>query len=230
MVVLQYRKDREHMKRYIKFICVLLLLLIPIRVNACDSSDLSIQRDLANNINTLVEYRMVNNAPVFDITFTNPGSTRIRDLATDSEQQRINSAVTIRGYSPGQTIRLEVIGYGSCLGIVLLPISINLRPFNPFSNDPICEEAREFNMCNRWEPVKVTHDAFIKQVEEFIERRNEGLALEELKPQDINTWEKTLAFIGNNYISIVVVVIVVVIIIAIVQKIAKKKNQFDFKV
>jgi len=223
------------MKRYVKFICFLVLLLIPIQIDACTNSDLSIQRELTNNINTLIEYDIVNDRPVFAITITNiPRDMRIVDLSTGQEYAGGNFAehneLTIKGYSPGQTIRFEVFGYASCVGTVIVPISVIIRPFNPFSLDPICKNAREFNMCSRWEPVSVSRDVFVKRVEEFIDRRDERLAREELKPLELNSWEKALAFIGSNYIAIVIVVIVLVIMVAVIQKIAMKKNQFDFKI
>jgi len=225
------------MKKYIMFICFLGLMLFPMHVNArCDMSTLAEQRELAGNINTLIEYRMVDNKPVFDITFTNvPTGSRVRNLSTREEHlgRRISagaSEVALKDFAPGQTLRFEVLGNGSCSLSVLLPIGITLRPFNPFSVDPICEEAREFNMCSRWEPVAVSYDVFIERVEDFIKRRDERLEREALRAQSLSTWEQVLTFIGNYYMFIVAVVIVIVIIIAILQKIALKKSQFDFKV
>ena len=214
--------------------CFALLLLIPVNVNACDNRTLAEQRDIAGNINTLVEYRMVGNAPVFDITLTNvPGSVRVKDLSTGREytgmQFTSNQELTIRDYSPGQTIRFDIMGYAGCSVRTIGTISLRLRPFNPFSNAPICEEAREFDMCNRWEPVAVTHDVFLKRVEEFIEKRNSRLEREEL-PNNLSTQERVLTFIGNNYIIIVGIVILIVLIIAFLQKTAMKKNRFDFKI
>ena len=45
----------------------------------------------------------------------------------------------------------------------------NTPAYNQYYNDPVCQDVREYKLCQKWLKTGLTHDEFVKQVNEYKE-------------------------------------------------------------
>ena len=170
-----------------------LLMIMPNVVNAeCDYTQKSKLQALASNLNFTYNYKEtdngINSSVDFNITISNLNpnfyivdQSNIRVLYYNNKNE-----VTINNYKPGTTTEFIIYGNsGDCKGLELLSNYITLPSYNRFYKDSVCDGIEDYKLCKRWTKVDLSHDEFVKKVNEY---------REQMKVEEVPNVEKELSF------------------------------------
>lgn len=209
------------MKKNLLFACILMLLIIPSQVFAsdddafeCSNQLASKYRQIAANINVSTTYREENGGITFQVIITNltPDIT-VQDLTrgtyyTYGMNPENPSEVVIDGYAPGRSYRF--IAYATnqddCEYGELYTYYVNTPSYNPYYNDAVCKDAKEYKLCQKWLKTSLNHDAFVKEVTAY----KDSLKKEESKKvKGIETPSFNLAqfFIDYYYVFLIIIIL-----------------------
>ncbi len=217
----------------IKKLFWLLILLVPFSIKAvnCDYQDLSRYQQLASNINFSYDYIEANNSVTFNITVSNmPNELYIIDTSTGNIFSKATTGLSetvLYGYQAGTTYRFDIIPYDEyCYGKIILKNYVNLPTYNPYYLDSVCNGAESFNLCQKWVDIDLSHDDFVKQVNEY--KNNNANNQLENNSEDIQNDFLNKIIVGflDNYIIILVSIIVACTIGIII---LSRKDKFDLK-
>lgn len=160
------------MKRII-FGVVMLMVIIPISVNAyeCSNEDKERLQDLANNISASLEEQ---DNDKFSVVFTgvskqlrifNPNNWLYYRNITDNEM----GEVRIDDLDLGNTYQFQINSATSiCLVEKIRTITVNVPNKNPYYGDEVCNNAKDYSLCQKWTTVNITHDEFVEKVNKYI--------------------------------------------------------------
>lgn len=167
------------MKNKILFlICALMFLIIPTQAKAedeCSNQLAARYRNIASNVNVSTTYREDNGNITFQVIITNlTPEIQIYDLSKRTYYQYGQnpanpSEVVIDGYQPGMSYRF--VAYtkeiGDCEYGELYTYYANTPSYNPFYNDEVCKDVKEYKLCQKWLKTSMSHEDFVKRVTEY---------------------------------------------------------------
>lgn len=220
-------------KGYMLFLLVFLIISIPIRVEAfCDYQELARIKKIASNVTYKVDYIEKNGTVEFSVTLLNlHPEIYFKDVTNNTFYYYKNSInntheIVINGYSPGKTIQYEFYNIEKeyCDNQILLNKYVTLPPYNPFYNDSVCNDAKEYKLCQKWIELNMDYNSFKQQVENYKKERNKGPVEEPIDDSPKNI-DKVLDFFIEYYVYILSTIIIVCLIF-IYQ--LNKKDNFDF--
>lgn len=199
----------------------LLLLLIPLSVNAaCSSSDLSRYKDLASNIN----YYYDHNGSNFDLTFYNVSSEfRIINKSNNSEYRPDSNFgdIHVTGVDSGNVSFGVYPVSGGCSDHRVFTFSIVLPYLNKYFNDPICLN-NDSSLCSKWVNTNMySHQQFVEAVE------GSKISGEEIAPEKEIHKYGFFDFLADYYIFILLFIIVGG---SVAIYFLDKKSKFDFSI
>ena len=212
----------------IKKLFWLLILLVPFSIKAvnCDYQDLSRYQQLASNINFSYDYIEANNSVTFNITVSNmPDELYIIDTSTGNVFSKATTGLSetiLYGYQAGTNYRFDIIPYDEyCYGTTLTKY-VNLPAYNSYYLDSVCNGAESFSLCQKWTDVNLSHEEFVKQVNEY---KNSNKQIENNSEYIQNDFlNKIIVGFLDNYVIILVSIIVVCTIGIII---LSKKDKFN---
>ncbi len=109
---------------------------------------------------------------------------------------------------------------GSCGSTLLRTISVVTPRYNPYYNTAICEDIKEYSLCQKWYDFEMSFDDLKTRIEEY---KSSKIKEEEKKAEEEKSFiVKTINFIKTNYLYFiiggVVVIGVIITIIIIIRK------------
>ena len=161
------------MKKII-FSIFMLATLIPISINAyeCSNEDKERLQNLANNISVILEEQENGNfAAIFSGVSTqlrifNPNNWLYYRNITGNEI----GEVKIEDLNLGNTYQFQINSATSvCLVEKIRTITVNVPNKNPYYGDEVCNNAKDYSLCQKWTTVNMTHDEFVKKVNKYVE-------------------------------------------------------------
>lgn len=225
------------MKKYLGFFVAIIAVFIPFKsVNAasiCDDKNASDYKYVASNVNVIYTYKMIDDKPVFTITFTNLfyGNVIKDNLGHRYTYMDFQSEteLSLDGYSDNQ--RLTFYIYENDCGSRLLATKyVTLPKYNSLSTDPICKGVENYSLCQRWGEINVSYDEFVKKVTAYKESKKKIVVEEKPFVAELSLRDKIFRFVGKYYVYLVSAVVLVILFLAALKSVSLKKNQFDFKV
>ncbi len=161
------------MKRIV-FSLIICLFMFPSLVDAaeCSASDRERLQKFANNVTFTLEEANYNGKFYFDVLFAGVSSDLLfRSSEKLSYYKNYSSnyidEFVVEMLEPGRTYEFEVLGYTKCNTTLLRNITITVPNYNVYHNDNVCNDAKEYSLCNKWYKNEYSYDEFVKKVTEF---------------------------------------------------------------
>lgn len=215
-----------------KKLLFLLLLCIPIKyIDAkCLYSDLAELKKTASNVNESYEYKIIDNKAYFDVTLTNlTDDIYFVDTTNNKVYKNNNSEITLKDYNSGQTIVYNFYSSNlDCQDTVLYTIRIVLPQYNIFYNDPVCDGAKEYSLCQRWYGNNLSYNTFLDKVNQYKENKKENDNNLEIEPEEVgnnNLLHYVINFLTNYYYVILIIFCGIFIIVSYIRN--KKNNIYN---
>ncbi len=205
-----------------RIILLILLILIPVSVEAyeCSDADAARLRKLASNVSTSYDYKEYDDYVTFSVTITNFNDDIhiVDDTTNNKYKSEGRTEITIDGYKPGTNIKYYIYNTRTdCIDDYLTVKYVNLPYYNKYYKTEICKD-NNHNLCNKWRNVTISYDELEKQ-----------LSLKEKEIENIEDNNKKdilniiLDFINNYYYYIMGVLILTFILTELLMK----KDSFD---
>lgn len=208
------------MKQKILFIvCMILLVVIPSRVQGADSCDNTLAsryQRIASNVNVTTTYQESNGSVSFQVIITNltPEIT-IYDVSHDryfhyGDNSENPGEIIVDGFEADRSYRFIVYATnsGDCDYGELYTYYANTPAYNQFSNDAVCQDVKEFKLCQKWLKTSLTYDEFVKQVNEY------KASLEKKEPTKVSPTEtpgfNLAQFLADYYYVLLIIIILFV--------------------
>ena len=211
------------------FFMMFLFCILPINTMAlswCSNSEKANLKALATNISVSYDYKINNNKATFDVTISNllPNMYFIAEDGNKYYSTTINNGeITFYNLIQDHSFRFDVYGNGDCDDELLYTFYAVTPTYNRFYTLKVCDNAKEYKLCQRWVKHSLTQKEFISDVNDYINNRDEKTNVEE--ENKINPFSYVLNFIEMYYIHIIIIIVVIVII---VKYIKYKKDTFGF--
>lgn len=211
------------------FFMMFLFCILPINTKAiswCSNNEKASLKKLATNINVSYNYKINNNKATFDVTISNllPNMYFIAEDGNKYYSNTTNNGeITFYNLVQGHSFRFDVYGNGVCDDELLYTFYATTPTYNRFYNLNVCENAKEYKLCQRWVKHELTQNEFINEVKNYINDRDKNINIEE--ENKINPFSYVLNFIQMYYIHIIVIIAVIIITIKFIKY---KKDTFGF--
>lgn len=212
-----------------KILLILLLILIPLKVDAlCDYQKRASEKRLAANVNFSYDY-VEGDKITFNITVSNLfEGLKLEDDKGNIYQYGYNkdnpSEIVLTGYQEGATITFKILSPNSdCNSDLLYTKYVVLPSYNYYYNDPVCSGVTNFSLCQKWVKHDLTREQFIKEVNNFKNKKQEQEKPEEKIEKTI--LQQIIDFLVNYYYILLAIIGVAIIIVVIINR---KRNDVGF--
>lgn len=215
------------MKKISFLFVTLFLCFIPNNIKAyCTSSDKAKLKKIVSNVNISYDYEIVNYKAKFKITFNNltpdiyfkdPYGNIYRTYDLE------NNEVVLYNYSDGNSYAFNFYGANSCGSEKISTLYVTTPTYNPYYQYSVCDNAREYELCQRWASHSLSRSEFIKSVKEYKEKN--GIIDDTDIKKDISYIDFTISFIKMYGLYILGGIVIVIITVKIIRY---KKDSFGF--
>ena len=125
-------------------------------------------------------------------------------------------SVDVGGYT------INVVGITETCNDTLKRTFLRLKPYNKYSEDPLCNDIKEFTLCQETYEKEIDYDTFVTRVNIYKEQKAEE---EKNAKKKFFDFQKIKNFIEDNlYETIVIAAFVVIVIITIIVSIITYKK------
>lgn len=221
------------MKKYKYLLFSLFIpLLVPTQIYAeCTKEEINNFERLKDEYK--VTYEFNKETKLYSITFYNPNPKEYgytigyqedentynnTDLTTIEETQFTKENVSYGKYD------IEVITTkGTCQG-KLKRVTLNLSKYNPYSEDPLCEDIEEFVLCQPTYDKDIDYDTFASRVDSYkkeLAEKKENNNKEAVEKKG----DKVLEYIRNNIFQVAIITAFAVIVIITVILTVKSQRE-----
>ena len=214
------------MKKKFKYLLVLLLCLLPISTKAlCTSSDKARLKKIISNINISYDYEMVRNNAIFSIKFNNlsPELYFTDQFGNYYTQYGDNNEIVLNNFSDGKSYMFAFYGVNSCTNEKVGNLYVTTPTYNPYYKLSVCDNAREFELCQKWVSHSLSRDEFINKVNEY--KNKNGIIDDSEVNKTISVIDFAISFIRMYGLYIAGAIIIVIIVIKFIRY---KKDKFGF--
>ena len=214
----------------LKYVIYLLALLIPFKVLGadCDFKDVARYQALASNVK--FNYEFVESSKTFNIIITNMPDELYFEITSSGEvfsSRTVGSSETVLyGYTSG-SYRFRIVPYDpACYESTVGNGYVNLPYYNSYYNDPVCNGAENYKLCQKWNKVDLSYDDFVKNVEAYKKSlvKEEVTQVEETVEDDF--LNKIIVGFLDNYVIILISIIVICSVLIVI---LSRKGKFDLR-
>lgn len=138
----------------------------------CSITDKERLQKLASNISYIVEDYEENGETYFKVTFTGLSKelrmyipSRYSYMKTYEEYL---SEIVVNNIKPGMPYRFRFYGINDCKNELFRTITIKMPNYNVYYEDPLCKQAPEYSLCQKWSTNSYSYDEFVKNVSNYI--------------------------------------------------------------
>lgn len=210
------------MRRMFYFIVTLIALFyIDNAFALCTNNEISLYKKISSNINISYDYTMNKKTPYFTITFDNVVNVYIKDSKGNIFYPDTNNRVTVSNILPGKSYKYTVHGQASCTGQQVGILYANIPTYNPYYDLSVCDDAREYELCQKWVSHGLSKSDFVSNVKNYIKERDAVV------DEPVKSKFSVLTFILDLFTNIWFYVILIPIIIFVIIKVIKAKKDRD---
>lgn len=214
------------MKKILKYLLILLVFLIPNTIKAsCSSSEKARLKRIISNINISYDYEIINNDAVFSIKFSNlnPEIYFVDQFNNYYTQYNQNNEIILYNFADGKSYTFTFYGTNTCAGEKISNLYATTPTYNPYYKLSVCDNAKEFELCQRWVSHSLSRGEFINKVNEY-KNKNEIIDNTEVNKQ-ISIIDFAMSFIRMYGLYIAGAIIIIIIVIKFIRY---KKDTFGF--
>lgn len=161
------------------FIIAILTLAIPIYSKAyqCSNSDMDYYQKLSDNVSPTIEEQ---ENGTFSVIFSGVSkSIRIYNTKNGAYYWNLTpnfiGETRIDGLKLGETYSFEIYSFSEiCLLKKFRIITVNIPNKNPYYNDAICLNAKDYSLCQKWTTIDISYEEFVQKVNDYI-KKNEDI-------------------------------------------------------
>lgn len=170
-----------------------------------------------------VKYEFNNTNKTYNIYFNSKQSDKYYyQIYSEKELEcSIVNDTTVKciNFPPGK-YDIDIKGVTNTCKDVLKEMTLNLPEYNKYSEDPLCEGIEEFVLCSPTYNKEIDYDTFVSRVNTYKrtkkEKQNEETE-QKVEVEEKNEFlEKTVNYIKDNLVTIIIAVFIVLLIITIV--------------
>lgn len=199
------------MKKYSKVLILLILfVLCPRKVSAtCSNEEMTLWRQLAQNVTVSYDAVEKDGKVMFSITFANMNKDlEIYDLDNQKFYSSKKSEITITKNKDSHTYRFDLYSKDKYCGrISLYSVYADIPAYNPYHKDEVCKGIEDYALCKKWALIKYSYedwkDKVISYKESLIPKEEEVKE----KKKHIGIIEKIVDIYGDTYYIILPIVI-----------------------
>ena len=194
-------------------IIIFLLLLFPFSISAdeCSNADKERLQKLANNITYIIEnYTNNNGEEKLRLVFSGVSNELTLYNSTNNKYYfyiKIDDSyfgdVDINNVSSG-TKKFKIYGASSCSNTTLRNITINVSPRNPYFNDPLCDNIKEYSLCQKFTNANVDYETFKVKTQDYIDSKKKNENVPNDNNYDDSYW-KFFEFYQKYYFVMVII-------------------------
>jgi len=177
----------------------------------CTLTEYNNLRKLASAVNVSFAYEKTELIPgyftyikvgKFSITVNNLGSN-LYAVETKTNTVADSKKPKMQYFDSNKAYNINIYALNGCTNKPLLTHYINIPKYNPWSEEAVCKEIKEFYMCNKWYSIDLTQEEFEKGVEKYKEDlKNKKDPKPEEEQKTMNFFEQLINFFVNNYLYI----------------------------
>lgn len=195
----------------------------------CEYSQISRLKSIVSNINLIYDYYISDNKAYFNITISNivpeiyfvDSNSNITYTYNDT----IDGEIVIYGYRATKGAYRFYSALNDCYGTKLSNKYYQMPTYNNYYTDPLCQENKNYSLCQKWAKVNHSYSELKKSIEMF---KKENNAVED-KQDEVNvyrngTLQRIVTFYTKNYFFILIGIIVICLVVMFI---SRKKNRFD---
>lgn len=217
------------MKKILFLILLNVIFMTPkaLTYGNCSASDVSRMRKIVSNINISYDYVMFEGEPVFSVTINNlTNDIYFYDMSTKQKYyywQTNAGEITIYNYKISSGTYRFYSNDSRCPNINLGSKYYSFPDYNKYYSDPLCQDASDLNLCQKWVDVNYTRMEFESAVEEYKQSKiqQEEEQLQEDKEKSFSDYfiELYIKYYYYFYGALIVVCLTIMII-------TDRKNRF----
>ena len=217
----------KNIKLILLFVILGFISFDNVYADTCSNKELEKLQSLASKVR--VEFNVIQyENPSFEMIVYNLNENiRVEDFTTfeimDDSNEKIHRYNVFHDNMKYQ-FKIYASNKTKCKNKLLSEKEIFIPKKNYYYKDPLCNDVKEFYLCQFWYPLEITHNSFEKKIIEYKNRK------EKTKEDIIITKEKSFyeiakEFIYNNYICLLIgFIIVLMLVILIINKRQKKED------
>ena len=220
------------MKKHKYLITFLFIFIIPILVYAsCTDEEIQYFEIIKDNYK--IEYTLDKTNGMYYLTLHNPdpqnytytiqGIDNYSLCKINKDSNTICEKVLPGGY------RINVVGNTENCTDILKRTFLSLKPYNKYSEDPLCSDIKEFSLCQETYDKEIDYETFVLRVQAYKENKNKG---KETNQNKENETSKIKNYIENNLFQIIVIAVFVILVIVTVTVTiitAKKSRRLEWE-
>ena len=214
------------MRKKIKYLLILLLIMLPNSAKAiCSSSDRARLKKIISNINISYDYEIVKNNAKFSIKFSNlsPEIYFTDQFGNYYTQYDANNEIVLNNFSDGKSYTFTFYATNTCSREKISNLYVTTPTYNPYYKLSVCDNAREFELCQKWVSHSLTRDEFIDKVNEY--KNKNGIIDDSEINKKISVIDFAMSFIRMYGLYIAGAIIVIIIVIKFIRY---KRDTFGF--
>lgn len=213
------------MKKFKYILILLFLCLIPNKIEAsCTSLEKARLKKMVSNINISYDYEIINNDAVFSIKLNNLNrEIYFIDSYGKFYHAYDNNEIVLNNYADGGSYTFNFYGESDCANQNVGKLYINTPKYNPYYKLSICDNAKEFELCQRWASHSLTITEFAKQVDDY--KKKNGIIDDTEIKKEISIIDFIFSFIRMYWIYITITIVLIIIVIKFIRY---KKDSFGF--
>lgn len=213
------------MKKIVYFLIIMIMFLFPNKAKAyCSVENKARLKQLVSNVNISYDYEIVGNSAIFTIRLNNVGPELYFTDKNGNANYGYNAGeFVLNNYYGGNTYEFKFYGTSNCVGEEVGRLYATLPSYNPYYNLNVCDDAREYKLCQKWVSHSLSRNEFIKEVNNY---KQEVVKIDDSEiNKKISVVDLALSFISMYAVYIAIFIIIVIIVVKFVRY---KKDTFGF--
>ena len=204
------------MKKYKYLTTFLIIFLIPIFAYAsCTDEELKHFEEIRDNYK--IEYTVDKTTGLYKVILYNPEPENYTYVATGTEYtfpcKTTDDSDTVCENILPSGYRINVVGNTATCDDILKRTYLSLKPYNKYSEDPLCDDIKEFSLCQETYDKEIDYETFVLRVNAYKESKEEENKSKTNKNFDIS---KIKEYVENNLFQVIVIAVFIILVIVTV--------------
>ncbi len=202
------------MKKIALIVITLLMFITHVSADVCNNVQYEVLQKLANNVTTYLEpVTDENGYKKFNLVFVGLSpDIRIINKNTNATYFSTNyyhlAERKAEDLTPGETYKFDIRGMEVCYFQTFRTITVKMPKFNVYSQDPICNGAKNYSLCQKWTPTNVDYDTFVKRVNEYKSQQVQTQTVTTISSNKITFYEIYRKFYWPTLIITIIIFII----------------------
>lgn len=169
-----------------------------------DQYNISYEYDISSKTYTLIAKRALPDKYDYYIHMMNYGET-----SCEEQTENITQCVNM---PPDQELKIKIIGQTSACDKTFKEYTIILPKANKYYDDPLCEEIKEFYLCQPTIEKDIDYETFLSRTKTYIKTKSKKEQEQLNDSEDNQNIEKIKEYISTHIAQIIVIILFIILI------------------